>query len=67
MNRCLNDIFGYCSGEPHFTTREETYPVYHLVGTTETMLRTITRCKNDHLTCSQYLTHIRLQELLVTT
>lgn len=47
MNRCINDTFGYCSGEPESQETSES-PILNYTPKT---------CIKDHRTCEYFLAH----------
>lgn len=63
MNRCLNDIFGYCYNKPHPTRVKYQKSTFDYRGHIHLVTITVTRCINNHQTCAHYLTHIQLQAL----
>lgn len=60
MNRCLNDLFGYCRGEPRRITAQETKQYLGLGNRFHFVTETITHCEKDKNSCGQFLNHTQL-------
>ena len=58
MNRCLNDLFCYCSGEPKSSPREEEWNVSPHTRNNQTgkEIHTVPACKLSLKTCGNYKT-----------
>ena len=56
MYRCLNDLFGYCSGEPKCDTRDEFYIEIDIGGKARAHVCQIPHCERDPKTCRKYRT-----------
>lgn len=55
-NRCANDIFSYCAGEPKETTKTEEWNVTPDVSNRNIRTKTIRACKLDKETCGYHTT-----------
>lgn len=64
MERCLNDVFGYCYSKPQPVEHQETTASIDWRGKSHTVAITVIKCLHNQRTCSQYLTHTRLHALL---
>jgi len=60
MNRCLNDIFGYCGGQPEPITIHDSDTFLDLAGQRQTHTYIITSCKLATGTCGHYLAQVDL-------
>ncbi|MBA7633708.1 hypothetical protein ES703_41279 [subsurface metagenome] len=58
--RCINDLFGYCSGEPDRVEDYERETYIDLAGTLHKEVTAHTRCSLDPKTCPYYITHCEL-------
>lgn len=56
MWRCLNNLFGYCAGEPQSKSKEESRWEKDLGGKPQAYLCSIPHCERDPETCGLYLT-----------
>ncbi|MBA7570863.1 hypothetical protein ES708_12619 [subsurface metagenome] len=65
MNRCLNDPFGYCAGEPKRYFSEGKQTAYDLEGRAHLEKVRVRLCRHDHHTCGQYLTQTELCTLTI--
>ena len=64
MNRCFNDIFGYCSGEPEGETTTVKRQYLDMGGKLVDAPITISTCNLDPKTCGFYRTQSQLQKVL---
>lgn len=55
MNRCVNDIFGYCTGEPEGKIKEVTSTFQELGGKISTVRIPVQTCKHKPATCTKFL------------
>lgn len=53
MNRCVKDLFAYCTGEPDKITTEETYPYRDFAGHIIQQPLIVSTCRLDPLTCGK--------------
>jgi len=63
MNRCLNDLFAYCSNEPHPVESTETSTSYNYRGQPVLIEITVTRCLRDSKTCPHCTTFTKSLQL----
>lgn len=60
MNRCLNDMFGYCKGESETTTVLEPKQYQNVTGKFFPVTEAITTCKRDNRKCGNFISHLEL-------
>jgi hypothetical protein len=65
MNRCLNHIFGYCTGEPKRCWAEAGELAFDYEGQTHYQPLRVLRCHRDYHTCGKYLTQTELCTLTI--
>ena len=63
MNRCLNDCFCYCKGEPDASIEGVDVTYTDLGGKEASQHMLVTICHKDKSTCPDRLTHSQLQAL----
>ena len=57
MNRCVNDLFGYCTGQPDGNPETTSRVVGYYKGVPDEVTITITPCSLDPQTCGKYRSH----------
>jgi len=62
MNRCLKDVFAYCTGKPDKITTETTYQYRGFSREPTEQPLTITTCRLDPLTCGKCHHWIKQQQ-----
>lgn len=65
MNRCLKDIFGYCSGTPDSVETEGYFPVFDYQGLWHKMPAPLFTCRLDPRSCNCYYTFTDIINRLV--
>lgn len=64
MNRCLNDVFGYCDGEPKGYWSKEDVTAYDHEGKPYLTPVKVRLCRHDYHTCGK---HLKQKELSTPT
>lgn len=67
MNRCLNDIWGYCTGTPLRKRLTTATTLKDLAGKTEIVKLLTPTCRRSYLTCGRHKTHTELCQALIPT
>ncbi|MBA7701268.1 hypothetical protein ES703_110001 [subsurface metagenome] len=65
MNRCLNNIWGYCDDEPQPVALEEKVTLLLLGGQTTPQTFTTYRCRLDPASCSHFRSFPQVAQTLI--
>lgn len=64
MNRCLNDLFGYCKGEPIPTTTPSQVTHFDYRGLPQIITLSLPCCSKVYPACRKHLTQTELGSCL---